>query len=72
MVFGAILRLVEEKITASIADGIFSDKTKLKKIMEYLEKAEKDFETYKQMRIETDIALDSCTLNENMVHFQLI
>uniref|UniRef100_A0A0R3RZR1 TOG domain-containing protein n=1 Tax=Elaeophora elaphi TaxID=1147741 RepID=A0A0R3RZR1_9BILA len=70
MVFGAILRLVEEKITASIADGIFSDETKLKKIMEYLEKAEKDFEAYEQTRTETDIALESCASGENMEHYK--
>ncbi|VDK86587.1 unnamed protein product [Litomosoides sigmodontis] len=65
MVFGAILRLVEQKITASIADGMFSDKTKLKKIMEYSEKAEKDFETNKQARIESDTASDSCAPSKN-------
>ncbi|VBB27713.1 unnamed protein product [Acanthocheilonema viteae] len=73
MVFGAILRLVEEKITASIADGIFSDKTKLKKIMEYLGKAEKDFEAYEQARIETNMALESCTPSETpkeMEHYE--
>lgn len=68
MVFGAILRLVEEKVMASISDGAFCDKTKSKKIIEYLEKAEKDFEVYKQAQIETDIALESCT-GENMVQF---
>ncbi|CAG9535329.1 unnamed protein product [Cercopithifilaria johnstoni] len=65
MVFGAILRLVEEKVMASVVDGIFSDKTKLKKIMGYLEKSEKDFEAYEQTRSETHAALESCTLSEN-------
>uniref|UniRef100_A0A8R1TIQ7 TOG domain-containing protein n=1 Tax=Onchocerca volvulus TaxID=6282 RepID=A0A8R1TIQ7_ONCVO len=69
MVFGAILRLVEEKVIASIVDGVFSDKTKSKKITEYLEKAEKDFEAYEQERIKNDIALESCILNENMEHY---
>lgn len=72
MVFGAILRLVEQKVTASIADGIFSDNTKLKKVMEYSGKAEKDFETNKQARIESDSASESCTPSKNMVYFQLI
>ncbi|EJW86913.1 hypothetical protein WUBG_02174 [Wuchereria bancrofti] len=66
MVFGAILRLVEEKVTASIADDVFGDKTKSKKIIEYSEKAEKDFEKYRQARIGTDIALESCALSGNM------
>ncbi|VDN93911.1 unnamed protein product [Brugia pahangi] len=66
MVFGAILRLVEEKVTASIADDVFCDKTKSKKIIEYSEKAEKDFEEYRQARIETDITLESCSLSGNM------
>ncbi|VDM94099.1 unnamed protein product, partial [Onchocerca ochengi] len=69
MVFGAILRLVEEKVIASIVDGVFSDKTKSKKITEYFEKAEKDFEAYEQERIKNDIALESCILNENMEHY---
>ncbi|MCP9263763.1 hypothetical protein DINM_007141 [Dirofilaria immitis] len=68
-VFGAILRLVGEKVAVSIADGIFSDKTKSKKITEYSEKAEKDFETYEQERIKNDAAVKSCTLDENVEHY---
>uniref|UniRef100_A0A1I7VL36 Zyg-9 protein n=2 Tax=Loa loa TaxID=7209 RepID=A0A1I7VL36_LOALO len=69
MVFGAILRLVEEKVTASIANEVFCDKTKSRKIIEYSGKAQKDFEAYEQARIGRDIALESCTQSGNMEYY---
>uniref|UniRef100_A0A915PRN8 TOG domain-containing protein n=1 Tax=Setaria digitata TaxID=48799 RepID=A0A915PRN8_9BILA len=65
MAFGAISRLVEKEITSSIADEVFRDKTKFKKITEYFEKAEKDFEAYEQARIKSHMEMQFCAPGED-------
>lgn len=73
MAFGAVLRLTEEKAAVAIADGVFCDKGKSKKIEEYSVKAFKDYEALEKARIEAGFSMNGlCASEENKVLFHLL